>query len=112
MTTRNDLRQFQFHRASLVKKMLLGAGIGFILIGLFLLGVDDPDPNWPKYWMLRPLIVVPIATAFGAAFYFFVNQVRYASGWKNLLLTIVGILGFLVSLWLGTVLGLDGTLWN
>ncbi|PEC35719.1 potassium transporter KefB, partial [Bacillus toyonensis] len=53
--------------------MLLGAGIALILILVFLLGVDNPKPEWGKLWMLKPLIVVPTAGAMGGVFYYFMD---------------------------------------
>jgi len=100
------------NRASLVKRMLLGAGIALILIIIFLLGAGDPKPEWGKFWMIRPLIIVPAAGALGGAFYYFMNHFRSRGGWSKVLTYSISLLGYLIALWMGTVLGLDGTYWN
>lgn len=100
------------HSAPVTKRMLQGAGIALVLIAIFLLGAGEPDPRWPKFWMLRPLIVVPIAGAMGGVFYYFMDHLRYEGGWKKILANFVSLIGYLVALWMGTILGLDGTMWN
>ena len=111
MTTKNQLHE-QIFTAALIKRMITGGAVGFIFMALFLAGVDNPDPNWSKYWMARPMVVVTIAGAIGGAFVDFMHILRYQGGIKKLLGIILGIVGFLVILWLGSVYGLDGTLWD
>jgi hypothetical protein len=91
---------------------LAGAVIGLVLISIFLMGVKHADPSWPKYWQIRPLVVVPLAGAGGGAFFYFMSRFRHHSAWVKWLAIILGVFGFFVALWIGTVLGLDGTLWN
>ena len=99
--------------ATIGKRALIGAGIAYVLITIFLLipGVT-PDPNWPKFWMIRPLIIVPLAGAMGGVFYHFMDTLRNQEGWKKIVINIVSLIIYIVGLWLGIVLGLDGTLWN
>ncbi len=97
---------------NLSKRMILGAGIGFLFISLFLIMADGAQPQWGDYWMLRPLGVVPLATALGAAFYTFLDPWRVKGGYQRILAELLGLLGFVFSLWIGTVLGLDGTYWD
>ncbi|GAB3902252.1 hypothetical protein GCM10028803_28490 [Larkinella knui] len=92
--------------------MLQGAGIAFLLIVVFLLGVKNPNPAWGKFWMIKPLLVVPIAGAAGGVFYYLMDHLRYQGGWKKIAALVLGLLGYLFVLWIGTVLGLNGTLWN
>lgn len=109
MTLTNQLPQ-PAKTTSLAKSMLLGAGIAFFFIGFLLLQVEKSNPEWPKYWMLRPLIIVPLAGATGGVFYHFLGRLRQQGGWKTLLGIVLGLLIYLIGLWLGTVLGLAGTL--
>ena len=102
----------QLHPVSYGKRMLQGAGIAFLLISIFLYGVKDPNPLWPKYWMAKPLIIVPVAGAIGGLFYHFMGHLRNQDGWKKWLANVASLIGYLIALWLGTVLGLNGTLWN
>lgn len=92
--------------------MLVGAGIGLALIAIFLLIAGKPDPAWPKLWMLRPLIIVPLAGAMGGVFYYFMDELRFQGGWKKPLANVLSLIVFVIGLWLGTVLGLDGTWWD
>lgn len=93
------------------KRLLWGAGIGFILMAIFLMGVEG-DPAWGEYWKLRPMIVTPIAGAMGGAFFYLMEFVGREGGWKRIFCSFIGIIGFIIALWLGSVLGLDGTLWD
>lgn len=112
MTQRNNLTTQPIHKASLGKRMLQGAGIALIPITILLLQVKDPNPDWGKLWMIRPLIVVPIAGAMGGVFYYFMDYLRYQGGWRKILANILSLIIFIIVLWMGTILGLDGTLWD
>lgn len=112
MTKANPITTRPAQPGSLTKRMLLGAGIALVLITALLLGVTDPNPEWGTLWMLRPLIIVPLAGATGGAFYHYIDRLRYEAGWKTWATIPLGCLIYIVGLWLGTVLGLAGTLWN
>jgi hypothetical protein len=56
--------------------------------------------------------VVPLAGAVGGGFYYFMDHLRYKGGWRKILAFIVSLIGFLLVLWMGTVLGLNGTMWD
>ncbi|TDO25850.1 potassium transporter KefB [Sediminibacterium goheungense] len=96
----------------LLHRVLLGAGLGLAVISFFLLMVKNPDPSWPKHWMIRPLVIVPLAVAGAGLCFHFLDKYRYEKGWNKILITLLGIIGHLIALWLGMVVGLDGTLWN
>lgn len=98
--------------ASLGKRMLIGAAIGLVLISLFLMGDDNPDPAWGKYYMIRPLIIVPLSGAMGGAFYYIMDHLRSLLGWNRTFTILLSVLVFIIGLWLGSVLGLDGTYWD
>ena len=112
MTRDNNPAAPTIHPAPLYKRMLQGAAIALVLIILFLVNVDEADPAWPKYWMAKPLIIVPMAGAMGGVFYYFLDDLRSQGGWRKTLAILLSILGYVVILWMGTVLGLDGTMWN
>jgi hypothetical protein len=112
MTQQNKLTPQQIHPVSLGIRMLEGAGIALILILIFLLGAGEPDPDWHRLWMIRPLIIVPLAGALGGVHYYFMDHLRYQGGWKKVLSIFLSLLVYLIVLWLGTVLGLDGTWWD
>lgn len=112
MTQRNNFTAQPLDVVSIGKWMLLGGGIALILIAVFLFQVRDPNPEWGKLWMVKPLIVVPLAGAMGGLFYYFINYRGYQSSWKKMLAILLGLIVYIIGLWLGTVLGLNGTLWN
>ena len=97
---------------SALKPILTGAGIALALIVLFLLGGNNADPAWGKYWMIRPLIIVPLAGAGGGLFYYLVDRWRSRFGWNRIVVIILCIIAYIIGLWIGAVVGLDGTYWN
>lgn len=112
MVTRNKLASRQIHRAPISRRMLQGAAIGLIMISALLYSVNNPDPSWSKYWMVRPLIVVPIAGAMAGVWYFIMDHFRSRGGWKTVLANVASLIGLLFALWIGTILGCVGTLWH
>ena len=99
------------HSTSIGKRMLQGAAIALIVISLFLIGTEA-EPDWPELWFLRPLLVVPVAGALGGIFYYFMEPLGAMRGWQKVLGILLILLGYVIILWLGIVLGLDGTLWD
>lgn len=97
---------------NLFERMLLGAIIGLVIISFFVFTVDEPDPEWGKFWKIRPLIVTPLAGAFGILSFYLKDFIRFNNKLLNFLMVMVSLFVFLIALWLGIVLGLDGTLWN
>lgn len=95
-----------------MRRVLIGAGIAFFLIALFLSGVDEPKPEWSKFWMVRPLIIVPLAGATGGLVYHLIAQRGREHGWNSLVYSLISLVIYIIGLWMGFVLGLDGTLWN
>ena len=113
MTTTNNLTSRPIDKTSLVRRMLIGAGIGLFLITLLVTSVREPRLEWGRFWMIRPLIIVPLAGACGGlGTYFMEYLLGYQGGWSKIIAVLLSILGFLIALWLGTVLGCAGTLWN
>jgi hypothetical protein len=97
---------------SLVRRMLIGAGIAFVIILLMVLGVDDPKPDWHKTWWIRPIVITPLAGAGGGFFFHFMFELGKEGTWKKIAVALIGIIGYVIALWMGIVLGLAGTLWN
>ncbi len=111
MTQENNLTARPINPATLAKRMLLGGGIALIFISVFLLGVDEPNPAWPKFWMVRPLLIVTLAGATGGLIYYVMNHVFYY-GWKKAFAVVISLIVYIIGLWIGFVLGLVGTLWD
>ena len=111
MTTKNEFNAGPDHSLALVKPILIGAGIALLVISFFVFGVDHPRPEWGKFWQVRPLIVTPLAGAMGGAFYALMDY-QSSRGFNRTLAILLSIIVYAVGLWLGTVLGLAGTMWN
>jgi hypothetical protein len=112
MTQTKNLQTTAIHSFPLGKLMLIGAGVGLIIISIFLMGVNQPRPEWGQYWMIRPLVIVPLAGAAGGVFYYIMDFLRYRGGWRTALAYFISVIGIIVGLWMGIVLGLVGTLWH
>ena len=97
---------------SLTTRMLIGAAIGLGLIALFLLPIRDPNPAWGKFWMIRPFIMVPFAGAVGGACNYILLNFHSRFGINRIVAMILSVIVFIFGLWIGTVLGLAGTLWD
>ncbi|CAN5500422.1 hypothetical protein BH23BAC1_BH23BAC1_25050 [soil metagenome] len=89
----------------------MGAGIALLVIAFFVFGVDNPHPEWGKFWMIRPLIITPLAGAMGGAFYALMEY-QSSRGFNRTMAVFLAIVVYVIVLWLGTVLGLAGTMWN
>ena len=111
MTQHNEITSKPGQPISLVKPMLIGAGIALLLISIFVFGVDNPNPEWPKYWFIRPLIITPLGGAVGGAFYAFMDY-QSSRGFNRTVAILLSIVVYVIGLWMGTVLGLAGTMWD
>jgi hypothetical protein len=111
MSQKIGLKLFPIDKSALGKRMLVGGLIGLSLITVFLSG-GEPNPEWSKLWFIRPLIIVPLAGATGGAFNYLVSSQHYSSSWVKAFAIFFSMLVFLVGLWMGFVLGLDGTYWD
>jgi hypothetical protein len=111
MTPTNNVTS-RANQSSLAKRMLLGAAIGLLLICFFLNTAGNPNPMWPKLWIIRPLIIVPLAGAMGGLCNYYLVHYHGTIGLNKTVAIILSVIVFIIGLWLGTVLGLDGTYWN
>ena len=91
--------------------MLVGAGIGLLLISLFLFSAEF-NPEWGKFWMIRPLVIVPLAGAMGGACNYVIAHFHNRVGVNKTIAMILSVIVFIIGLWMGIVLGLDGTMWD
>ena len=97
----------------LLRRILIGAVIGLAVILVFVLKADEPVPaEWGRYWRVKPLLVVPLAGATGALFYHFMDILRRGGGWLKIVANILSAIVFVFGIWIGIVLGLNGTMWN
>jgi hypothetical protein len=111
MTERSEYQNQPIHPVSVGKLMLIGAGVGLFISLFFVLG-GEPDSNWSNLWWIRPLLVVPAAGALGGLFYYNMDHLRAQGGWREVTAYVVSLVVFIIVLWLGTVLGLAGTMWD
>ena len=110
MSQNNNTTMKAYQPVSFTKAMLIGAAIGLLAISYFVFGVDQPSADWGKYWMLKPLIAVPIAGAAGGLFFSFMEHLSFQGALNKALGIIIGLVGFAVVLWLGIVFGLNCTM--
>ena len=99
-------------KPSLSTRMIIGAAIGLAVISFFVLSANGGNPEWGRFWMIKPLIMGPFAGAMGGLVSFFLAQLADINGWNKVLVTIFSVLVFIVGLWMGIVLGLNGTMWD
>lgn len=111
MTLQNNFPGQQIPWISFITPALIGAGIALLVISFFVFGVDAPNPEWGKYWQLRPLIITPLAGAAGGAFYGFMSY-QSSRGFNRTLAILISLVVFIIGLWMGVVLGLAGTMWD
>ena len=111
MTQRNRLMPPSSLLALAARPIYIGAAIGFVLIILYL-AVSTPDPLWGKLWMIKPLLIVPVAGALGGAFYYLMDILSGVGILNRKLAVLLSLTVYIIGLFLGAVLGLDGTLWN
>jgi len=112
MNNRNNLTARPIDTATLAKYMIFGAIIGLAVISLFVFRVDNPKPEWGTLWRVRPLLITPMSGAAGGAVFYFMDYIGAKRGWNKVLTIIASIVISFVGLWMGIILGLDGTLWN
>lgn len=96
----------------LLKKMVPGALIGLALISFFIFSVDNPDPTWGNNWRVRPLILTPLVSAFGMLAFLLKDYIQPKTAGGKITVFLISTLAFIISLWMGIIIGLDGTLWN
>ena len=111
MNDKNEI-EHPLRESAIGKMAMLGAAIALVLISIFLWNAGEPDPSWPRLWMIRPLIIVPAAGAVGGAFYQFLGHMGEPGSLTRISGKIAGLVVYIIGLWLGTVLGLDGTWWD
>lgn len=92
--------------------MLIGAGIGLLVISYFLVRSGGGAPEWGRFWMIQPLVVCPFAGAMGGLCNYFIVHYRWVVGLNRIVAIALSTLVFIVGIWMGIVLGLNGTMWN
>ncbi|MES2650715.1 MAG: potassium transporter KefB [Bacteroidota bacterium] len=112
MTTVQNHTSQTIHSGSLTKRMIQGAIIGLVLISAFLISTGSGKPEWGNWWMIKPLLMQPFAGAVGGAVYYYFDEIRFKGGWNRIIADILSLVIFIVGMWMGSVLGLNGTYWN
>lgn len=62
--------------------------------------------------MIRPLITVPLAGAMGGLCSYFIIHFHNKVGVNKAFTMVLSVIVFIIGLWLGAVLGLNGTMWD
>ena len=97
---------------SLFRHLLSGWAIGLLITTLMIFSADEFKPEWGEWWMLKPLIITPLAAAAGMLAFYLRNYFSPTSGLGKITVFAISMVLFLAVLWMGIVLGFDGTLWN
>lgn len=97
---------------SLFRHLISGWATGLLITTLMILSADEFKPEWGEWWMLRPLIITPLAAAAGMLAFYLKVYFKPAGTISKTAIFLISLLLFLIALWLGIVLGFDGTLWN
>ncbi|RZK49732.1 MAG: potassium transporter KefB [Pedobacter sp.] len=97
---------------SYVKCIRNGAIPAILLVSLFLLSADKSFPEWGPYWRLKPILIVPFAGMLGGGIFAFLDNFALNMGWSRALFIFLSGLAYLICIWLGFVLGFNGTYWN
>lgn len=108
MTLSENQNQTPRSTATLSKRMLIGGGIALAVIAVFVFGAGNGKPEWGNYWMVKPLILTPLIGAFGGAYTYVINRLSLHRAFT----IVLSIVGFIMILWVGIVLGLNGTMWD
>ncbi|MBC5772882.1 potassium transporter KefB [Pontibacter sp. KCTC 32443] len=112
MIQRIEFKNHPIHLFTLGKRMLVGAWIGLLLICVFLIFVNEPNPEWGKLWWVRPLVIVPMAGAAGGFCNYFILYFASKIGVNKSFAILLSLLVFIIGFYLGFVLGLAGTMWH
>ena len=112
MTTVHNQTASPIHPGSLTKRMIQGAFIGLIIISAFLISAGQGKAEWGNWWMVKPLLMQPFAGAVGGAVYYYFDELRSKGGWSRIMADLFSLIIFIIGMWMGSVLGLNGTYWN
>lgn len=98
--------------SSASKRIIRAALIGLVLISIFLIPGGSGKAEWPQFWYLQPLLIVPLAGAFAGFLHHQFYKFWEKMNWNKLVLWILLFFVYFIGYWLGSVLGLNGTYWN
>jgi ABC-type transport system involved in cytochrome c biogenesis permease subunit len=105
MTQAENLRKRPLFTSALSKRMLIGAMIGLIVVGFFVIGAGAGNPEWPSNWRVKPLLLTPFLGAMTGLCFDMTEPLRQMNGWFGRAFWILSILGYFIGLWLSLVLG-------
>jgi hypothetical protein len=118
MTKQNEIHH-SLDNNSFGKRALQGASIAAVLVIVFLSfifpigGVLNGKNFWQSLWQFFPLVTVTVGGALGGMFYYLIVKAWYPGGWKKIVATVLGILVYVLLLWLSLVAGFSATgLWD
>jgi hypothetical protein len=111
MTWQNDLQNILLSKLML-KRALQGAGIGLVLISIFILGAITANANVGTLVFI-PMAAVAVGGACGGAFYCFMDLFRNQGGWKKHLANVISVLVYFIGCYMSLILALSAIgLWD
>ncbi|SFA41428.1 hypothetical protein SAMN04488511_102319 [Pedobacter suwonensis] len=112
MTVQENLSEKKWFTHLLFKRMLLVGAIGLVMVGVFVIGAGKGDPAWGITWRIKPLLLTPLLGAFIGLLYDLTEPLRRIKGWIGTVFFVLSIFAVMVGLWMGLILGLNGTMWD
>jgi ABC-type transport system involved in cytochrome c biogenesis permease subunit len=112
MTQTENLARRPLFTPALGKRMLVGAIIGLIMSGFFVISAGAGDPSWGNYWQIKPLLLTPFLVAIVGLCYDITEPLRQLNGWTGRVFFALSLVGYFMGMWMALVLGLNGTMWN
>lgn len=98
-------------KQSFIKAAMTGGIVGLVIISVFVFTAETKQ-EWGTLWQIKPLVITPLVAALGGGAFYATLSFFSANRWPKALGMTIGVLAFMVALWLGVVLGLNGTLWD
>ncbi len=98
---------------SVTTAIVLGFGVAFILVSALILSVNAPNPVWGKNWFVKPILLTPVIAAPGGGVFYLISRISFENQLLfKLLKALLCLLAYIFFLWIGTIIGFNGTLWN
>ena len=97
---------------ALTHRLIIGAAAGLLVASYFLLMLNPNHPDWGRFWMIQPLLVLPFAGTMAGLCNYIIMRYRTLIGVNRYIALFGSIMVSIVGLWMGIVLGFHGTMWN
>ena len=100
------------YKRSFIKIVLLGFALGLFIASMLIHNVSFPKLSWGPNWYIKPMLVLSFVASIGSIPFYFANQYEASNHSKKILAYLGATLFLLFFIWIGIILGFDGTIWN